>query len=431
MRITSGTIVRRYTKNLENSMFNKNTAENKITSNRRFSRASDDPINAARALRIRKSMNEFKTYEDNLNTAKSIYADAETAMRSVSDLIKSTYEKLIYGANGTQSNDEDQILSNTIDTYADEMVRLMNVVVADRKIFGGTNNDSLAFTIEKSAGGSTVFYNGKSVNAYQDPSLFPYSSTSYTDIGIGMRLLEDGSVDPQSAFPVTFNGAEVLGCGLKDKITTFDFNSFVDGGSYSLDVALGGTKKTITFSGGATNDDTRSNLNTALESAFGVNTIKVEDNGVAFTTVLGDVGLTFENTPLKKTTDPSFVNYDQADFTETPVGYSNNIIQLTLDAAACLRSGDKEGAAKYADALFKIQTNLLLKIADVGNKDEFIDFNLDRVTNSLYTLSEQQNNTEYTDLGTEITNWKVMDALYNATLQMSAQIIPMSIFNFM
>jgi len=130
-----------------------------------------------------------------------------------------------------------------------------------------------------------------------------------------------------------------------------------------------------------------------------------------------------------KVTDDS--DFYTPELTTTTAGYASNIIQLIIDAANCLKGHDKEGAARYADAVYAAQTTLSLYIADLGNKSEFIDFNLNRLTNNKYTLQEQQNDYEATDLATETTTWKMIESIYNSSLQMSASVIPMSIFNFM
>ena len=164
MRIAGQTTQRHYVGSLERNLYNKNLSERRLSSNRKFNRASENPTNAAKALRIRKTMADTADYVSNLESAASIYTAAETSMMNVSDIIHTIYERLIYAANGTQGPTEDEILARNIATYADEMVKLINVVVADRRIFGGVNNDTHAFEI---TGSSTVTYNGIPVNQYQ------------------------------------------------------------------------------------------------------------------------------------------------------------------------------------------------------------------------------------------------------------------------
>ena len=86
--------------------------------------------------------------------------------------------------------------------------------------------------------------------------------------------------------------------------------------------------------------------------------------------------------------------------------------------------------ARYADLIYAAQSPLSVAIAELGTNDQFIEFNETRIENTLLNLSDKQNDLEITDLPSEITNYKVLETIYNATLQMGAQMIPMSIFNY-
>ncbi len=503
MRITNSMISRKYIHHLNRNLGAKNNSEKKISSNRQYDRASQSPINAAKAMQVRKSLADDDLYTTNLKNAQNIYDSAEGAIMSISSLIHSTYEKLIYGANGTQSPDEDEIIAQTIEQYGDEMARIMNISVADRQLFGGTNNTYNPFEIKSSGKDmpKTLYYNGVEINSYEDPAMFPSSAVSYVDIGIGMYFNEEQKIhyianpdlvaecpeyfsdknellisldkfrsiigsgeyygdyvlsenlvseDPdephdllmvrgngtqrtgiedQSAFQITFNGAEILGCGIRSSVSIFEPSDFVDG-EYSFDITLGGEQHTVVFT--AVEDDidtTIQNFENAVKNAFATNYITMSENGTITSTDPRNLQLTVVNTEFEKDDERNEM-YEKLDIIRSTKGFSNNIIQLTLEAADTLRNGDKRGAARYADVLFASQTYLSLSIADIGNKEEFIDFNLQRMENTDYSLAERQNDLEFTNLGTEITNYKMLEAIYNASLQMGASALPMSIFNF-
>jgi flagellar hook-associated protein 3 len=449
MRITNSAINRQYLRNLERSMTNKQKVENTISSNRQYTRASQDPIKASKALKVRKAISEIEGYQDNLNTAKAIYENAESSVMKISELIQSTYEKLVYGANGTQGDDEDIIIGSSIKTFADEMSRLMNISVADRSLFGGVANVSSPYTIE----GDTVKYHGVAVNDYNNPDDFPYAGTSYADIGIGMNTegvqmmydektglpvkLGGKRIDDQSALPVTFNGAEVLGCGVSGEIINIDFSNMKAGETYRLDIiaekdSANSDKATIEFTVGANREETAKNINNALFQAFHYQPFEVTKDGLVTNVMQSLDGVSVKGTPQPENlAEGAQSGYLTPKVTTVPSGFSNNIIQLTIDAANALMSHDKLLAAQYADAIFAAQTNVSLTIADIGNREEFIEFNQERLTNNTFSLDEQQNNYEYTDLASATTAQKVMESLFNVTLQMSASVLPMSIFSFM
>lgn len=435
MRIAGSTISRNYLKHLERNMSSKYDSEMKISSYRQFQKASECPAQAATAMRVRKAINNIENYQDNLKTAKNIYSNAESSIMNISELIQTSYEKLIEAANGTRDEDQMGMLAQTLESNADEIVRLMNLTVADRKIFGGVNNETNCYAIKSTPGGTSkvVTYNGVSVGQFNEPSLFPNSQTAYSDIGLGMTLLPDGSIDPQSALPMTMNGAEILGCGYSSSIPAFELDTIQDGANYRFSITVGVEEHYIEFTGKATEDENIETINNALTEAFGHNQVQITGNAGIVTSNVA----TAEPAQITLSNANTDFNGDGAlDFTDikvrnTPSGYSNNVVQVILDAAAAIREGDGDEIARFADQVYASQTNVSLALADIGNVEQFIDFNITRLTNNLYSLQERQNDLESTDLTSESTNWKVLDAIYNATLQMSASVVPDSIFKFL
>ncbi len=599
MRIAGSTIRRNYLKNYEMNSTAKFDSEQKIQTGRQFQRASESPINAAKALRVRKSLAELETQKANLKSADSIYQVAESSLLTISEIIQNTYEKLVEGAHGTRNEDDMEIIATEIEQYAEEMIQMLNVDVADRKIFGGVNNTTNAFEIKGYIGSQYVTYNGIPVNASSDPQSFPYSEMSYLDIGIGMDLNDStGRIDDQTALPITFNGVDCVGCGVTQRTVKIDLQTILPGEVYKLDVSVGAVKKQIEFNGGNTVNESIENINQALSDEFmvtpqvnengeilyieniegyeatelypyanasitankqidlssavinadeyyslevtssgltriiefkggetvnttldnirksleekfgdlapeinrdgmfvdangGICTVKNASEGYGdsstlinadgtlnlaaaadntlYSLNLNGVKVTFEgganaeetmnniNEAMKSglafgnsnvpyiNDDSGVILYDNStdviyvenakgtshdiEFSEYG-GYSKNIVQLLLDSAGYLREGDQDMVARYADLIYAAQAPLSVTIAELGTNDKFIEFNENRIDNIVLNLSDKQNDLEITDLPTEITNMKVLETIYNATLQMGASMIPMSIFNY-
>ena len=306
----------------------------------------------------------------------------------------------------------------------------MNLTVADRRIFGGVNNDEKAFAIQKNAAGATVTYNGVPVDTYSDPNMFPQGFSSYCDIGLGMTLGADGRIDEQSALKITFNGVEATGCGKQPTTAFIDLEEIQDGVEYSFEMAIGNDgdkiqKYNITFKGGKDAAETRANINAELAK---IDDLKGKVTLYEHGTIINDF-----NGKQVKITDTSDVaaNGGNALSVENQgKAYSNNIIQSILDAAQIIRTGDGAEIARYADHIYSLQTKVSLTLADIGNSTKFIEFNQERITNNLETLTGRQNDLESTDFPSETTTWKMLGSIYSATLQMSGSVIPQSIFQF-
>lgn len=435
MRVANATITRNYVKNLEKNYSLKYKSEQKISSHRQFMQASECPAQAASAMRVRKAIANLNNYQENLKTADSIYSSAESSIMAISEIIQTTYEKCIEAANGTSADvhthapDQLEMIATGVEEYADEICRLMNLTVADRRIFGGINNDEKAFEIDWGEKYSVVKYNGVAVDTYSDPAMFPHGLTSYCDIGLGMQVGDDGRIDEQSALKLTFNGVECTGCGKEPTTGYIDLESVEENNWYRLELTIGNEGdelKTynIDFQGGADAAETRANINAELDKIDEFQgKISVFEHGTIVNGLNGkQIKLRDKSTDISATSVLNVENQGRA--------YSSNIIQSILDAANYIRGGDGEEIAKYADHIYALQTKVSLTLADIGNTERFIEFNQERITNNLENLTGRQNDLESTDFPSETTTWKMLGSIYSATLQMSGSVIPQSIFQF-
>ena len=419
MRIATNRATSNYLKRLEDNYSKKYNSELKISSFRQFQYASEAPAQAATAMRVRKAIANLNNYQENLKTADAIYSTAESSVMAISELIQSTYEKCIEAANGTHTQDQMEILADEIETFADEMTRLMNLTVADRRIFGGTNNNKMAFAIEGPPGGRYVTYNGIPVNQYNDPQMYPFSNPSFTDVGLGMFLNKNGLVDEQSALQVTFNGVDVIGCGIAASTGFVDLSSIEDGKDYEFELAIGDQKYTVSFTGGSTPSANRDAINAAIKAATGHDKITVAEYGTFINQLNNGQPITVRSTGT-----------NELEMDNQGSGYSNNVIQNILDAAKCIRGMDGAEIARFADQVYSLQTTVSLALADFGHTSQFIEFNQTRINNNILSLTERQNDLESTDLAAESTTRTLLDAIFSASLQMTSASVPQSIFDF-
>lgn len=724
MRLTNSTLLRGYNRDLQRLKTEKNACEKRITSTRKFSRASEAPLLAAKALNVRKSQYYSEQYKENIKVAQKFYTEAETSLLQVSTKLADIREAIIAAVNTTKDNVDYNIYAQQLETFAHELCTIFNTDSAGRAIFGGESDSSLPFTIINDANGNpaTVLYHGVPVNALNDYMGFPFSNSVFMDIGLGMVTNQNTHAqDPMSVLDISFNGAKISGCGAEYGIADIDLSSIIEnrnyaidvyadgvkhtisfrskgtqqenidlineklaeafqkeraegknvpvmdkqgmiylqdkygnaldkgivsvvnnttlsnsdrieklvidndsnytnkfranlsnlpaGQAYQVDVEIDGDRRTITFFSGEDEDATLKNFQNAIDDTFGVGKISVTDhapnkgvvsaegstvklwkplnsantdssmyvsaktvgtldldaleagktysvkaviNGVeyevefeadadaaqtadnvmdAFIEAVGDdnaiwganhvtgmfnhdgfainflpsdaknaapiktnyttsainigslkEGETYEFTFVENGEEKTISVTGGADRAETLnnlkealfkvssaalVGengeivsmgkdvygasikgdyssesvenlpfereriYSENYIQLTLDAARALRNGDIEYANGCIDRLVSASENLLAEIANIGCNEDFCDFNLERLTTREENLAERQNELEITDPEYQITLWKTYEAYYNACLQMSASVVPNSIFNYM
>lgn len=558
MRITNQTILRGYNRNINRLAEQKTNSMQKIWSGRDFNRASEAPLSAAKALNVRRQLYNSKQYTENLKTANKFYTEAETSLLQVSDDLALIRETLVAACNTYKDRGDLAIYAQQLETKAKSLVSIFNTDSAGRVIYGGSNNDQMPFNILEDADGNaiTVTYNGVPINAYNNANMFPCSDDVYVDIGLGMVInQETQKVDPQSVLKISFNGAQVSGCGAESGFGDIDINSLGPSKNYALDVYADNVKKIVYIhTSGSTDkqtlmgevaakikeayeyEDLKVEIDPADPSSFGDDTMVIDTetgtltinnktvcimnnpnadpdkysqisltNEIGYTDNyrVGLIGLeanknysisveyggeektitfkaqtiggtdtnkddySLENTVkeinsqlmqafAKKNADGTVIAdgeypHIDSDGIVTMEGekvvvrsiksegnvdvnrertYSENYIQLTLDVAKALRNGDIEYANGCIDRIVNAGESLLIKIADMGCSEDFIDFNIDRLETRETNLKERQDDLEAVDPEYEITLLKQFEALYNACLQMSAMTVGNSIFNY-
>ncbi len=339
MRVTNNITTGQFLRNNRRTLTSMLRSQNRITTQRKFNRVSEDSVNGSKAMTIRRQLRDLDIYEDNLSTSKEIFAAAESNLYTVAhDVYINLEEKLVTAVNSTYDAFDLDVIAVEVDQLAEQMVNTMNVDFAERQLFGGTSNGKTPFAIiEEStvdAEGNTVMkkfvtYNGVKMNDLNDPDAFPGSDPIYVDIGLGIKYNDNYEVDPQTALDISLNGAEILGCGMD------------------------------------------------------------ENNE-----------------------------------------YSLNLIQLTLDAAEAMRNNDRGTVNAIIDRANTANNHILTQIAKLGTKQNSIDFQLSKTEEYRFNLKERQNLVEGTDMEEEIINYEAVMAAYDASLQIGAQLLPKSIFDF-
>jgi len=125
-------------------------SENRIATQRRFNRVSEDVISGSKAMIVRRQLRDLDIYNDNLSAAKALFDAAEKNLTFIAhDKYISVEERLTAAANGTHDQQELNIYATDLDQIAEAMVTTLNGDISERQIFGGTSNGGTPFRIQK------------------------------------------------------------------------------------------------------------------------------------------------------------------------------------------------------------------------------------------------------------------------------------------
>lgn len=213
MRITNRMITSKYVRSLNQISSDLNRLNNKVTSGRAFTKASENTSAAIRAYQLRRDMSKSEGFMANIQHAETTLRNSESSIMHIQELVQNAQTKIIQGVNGTQSESEKKIIATELRNIQDQMLQTLNGSSSDMYYFGGTNTSEKPFTLDVNG---KLMYNG---NLLGDPALDSASlldDSRFVDIGLNVRVDAGGAIDNTSVFKYSIPGLQITGYGQED-----------------------------------------------------------------------------------------------------------------------------------------------------------------------------------------------------------------------
>ena len=154
MRVANKTIYDIIKFNLGTITEELNKANKIVSTGKRITDLSDDPVGITQALDIKSTLSNIEQLERNINFGKPWLNSAESALSSVQNLISDARALCVEMATATKGAVERASAANTIQNTIDEIISLANTEVNGRYIFAGTNTGTAPFNEDGSYNGN-------------------------------------------------------------------------------------------------------------------------------------------------------------------------------------------------------------------------------------------------------------------------------------
>jgi len=122
-----------------------NKAARVVTTGKRITDLSDDPVRLSEALNIKSVLSNLEQLGRNINMGRSWLATSESALSQVQDLISGTKALCVQMVNGTINAEQRAIAAKTVQNTLDEIVSLANTEVNGQYVFAGWKTDTVPF----------------------------------------------------------------------------------------------------------------------------------------------------------------------------------------------------------------------------------------------------------------------------------------------
>ncbi len=139
-RVTQQSLARRTTSNMQETLARLQETQNQISSNRRITKPSDDPVGAATALRLRSDVDRNAQISSNIDDATAWLNTADDTLGMVVTATHQARDLSIQAQNGALSQTERDAIGAQLDQIRATMIGLANTKYSGRAIFAGTAN---------------------------------------------------------------------------------------------------------------------------------------------------------------------------------------------------------------------------------------------------------------------------------------------------
>ena len=137
MRVTNNMLINNMMRNLNSSLKRMQRVHNQMSSGKRFSMPSEDPVGVARSLKLRADLNENRQFKKNAEDALSWLETTETALMQIKEVLQRARELAVQGANDVLSPEDCQKIAEEVVQLRDHLLSIGNSTYAGKYIFAG------------------------------------------------------------------------------------------------------------------------------------------------------------------------------------------------------------------------------------------------------------------------------------------------------
>jgi flagellar hook-associated protein 3 FlgL len=396
MRVTQSMMAEGFLRNLSKNMSRLYEKQDIISSKKRIRRPSDDPVGTATALKMRRELSGINQYVSNAENALTWMKNTEAALTNTGDILRRIKELTVQAANGTLTPEDRQQILYEVKELKGQVFQEANSAYLNRHVFSGYKTDKPAFIIGD---------DGKiEINS---ELLEPAEAVVISSGGTGITA---------EAFGINgSNGWIKVGDGIETgeyKITISDFN----GNSNEAKITV---KKIL--------PDGSVNL-------IGEITVGSGDEIFKFDFSKGEI--TGDGTAHIKFT-PGTMKYNLGKTDSMAVNLLGpevfmNTFKMMEDLEEALSSNNTEAIS--GDILKQVDENLkeVLKYrSQVGARSNRLEATLTRLGANEVDYKALLSNTEDADLAKVITDLKMEESIYRASLAVGARIIMPNLTDFL
>ena len=382
-----------------------NNTQQQISTGQRVNKPSDDPVAAARILKLDQELSRVETYQRNVDLAENRLNQEESALESSIDVIQRIRELTVQAGNGSLSANDRRSISSELEERLGQLANIANTRDASGEfIFSGFQGSVKAF--EQNEFGSWTYQGDE-----------------------GQRVLE---IDDGVTVPISDNGKDIF---VRVPAAVTGENTSVTSGSSISGVSL----------------VNEADLKAAFPGTFPDDiTIQIDDNGAITASSSSNPSLPvtpnvyvsgepFEVAGVEATITGPLPTAPSVDSYTLKINEKQSVFGTIENLIAGLNSIDKSspgGQAEYDDRianslinLDNAQESILLKQTELGGRMNAVESTKTFLEDSSVYTNEIRSQLQDLDYAEAISNLSFQSFVLQAAQQSFAQVSQLSLFD--
>ena len=141
MRVTQSMIANSSLRNISNSYSKIAKLDEQIATGKKFTKPSDNPVSAMRAMGYRTDLNRIGQYQANISEVRNWVESTDDALDNVNSALQKIRELTVQASNGSLEENQRGYIAEEIKQLKEQIISIADTQVGGKYIFGGTKTD--------------------------------------------------------------------------------------------------------------------------------------------------------------------------------------------------------------------------------------------------------------------------------------------------
>ncbi|WP_156288313.1 flagellar hook-associated protein FlgL [Oceanobacillus salinisoli] len=141
MRVTQGMLSNNMLRNLSGSYSKMDTYMNQLSTGKKITKPSDDPVVAMKGMGYRSELLQVEQYQRNTSEVHNWFDNTDAALDKATHALQRVRELAVQASNGTYEDNQRKSIAQEVGQLKEHLIDLANTEVNDKYIFNGTNTD--------------------------------------------------------------------------------------------------------------------------------------------------------------------------------------------------------------------------------------------------------------------------------------------------